>query len=106
MLKYSLEELQQRFEDVKKLIESLEDDYEKKTIELENDLYDELEFLKDGYNDNFENDSKKLDKIVRKYEVIKRELEQLKEDNYFFNTGNEYDRMYPNRNDDGFDEVM
>lgn len=105
MLNYSLEELQQRLEEVIELIDNLEDDYEEKTIELENDVNEELQFLYDGYNRDLpEKESNKLDKTVREYEAVAKKIKQLKKENDFYDSENELDRMFPNRHDEDFDE--
>jgi hypothetical protein len=105
MINYSLEELQQRLEEVIVQVDNLEDDYEEKTIELENHVNEELQFLYDGYNRDLpEKESNKLDKTVREYEEIVKKIKQLKKENDFYDAESELDRMFPNRHDDDFDE--
>lgn len=104
MLNFSLEELENRFNDVEELVEKQEDDFEDKVFQLEEDVQFEIEMLQDEINRLDIDNIGDLDEILSKYENIAKRIKILKSENDFYDEEGELDNMFPNRYDDDFDE--
>lgn len=86
----TIEKLNSRFLELTEAFENGEDD--------EQLVYDFEEIIQDAYHQfDEDNDIDQLEKLQKKVKAFKREYD-------FYDADVELDRMFPNRNDDDFDE--
>ena len=104
MVNFSVEELEERFNEVEEFVENQEDDFEDKVFQLEEDVQYEIEMLQDHINGLDFDKTEALEEVLSKYENIAKKIKILKSENDFYDEDAELDRMFPNRYDDDFDE--
>ncbi|NDP28707.1 MAG: hypothetical protein GZ087_14985 [Flavobacterium sp.] len=99
-----IENLKQKFEEIKELIENQEEDYEDKLYEIEEDVERHIDRLQSHI---FKTDSEKTglaEKELEESEKLAKKIKKLKKENNSYNEEDELDSMFPDRHDADFDE--
>lgn len=109
MYNHDIEELKERFLEVIIKTENQEHDYEELIYDLTNDVEREIEFIENDLN----NDPKyglvptqqlRYGPLFLQFKDLLKDINILKRDNNCFDAEGELDMMFPDRNDEDFDE--
>lgn len=99
MYKNRIDELKSKFKVAEDKALNLEDDYEQFVLNLEKELYSEIESVQDIlFLDS------KYGKVLKELNGLLDEINTLKSENEFYDEKAALDMMFPNRYDDDFDE--